>query len=90
MQRFAPTIILVFLSINSPALAGDGQSGSFASFWDTVAPVAYGRAAKSRRRPPPFPPAKERQNWATASLLFAVHGFRDQNKRRLSAAVGTM
>jgi outer membrane protein OmpA-like peptidoglycan-associated protein len=33
MLRFAPAIILAFLSTNLPALAGDGQSGSFVGNW---------------------------------------------------------
>src|SRR6516164_2971347 len=33
MLRFAPAIILAFLSTNPPALAGDGQSGSFVGNW---------------------------------------------------------
>ena len=36
MLRFASTIILAFLSINSPALAGDGQSGSFVGNWPSA------------------------------------------------------
>jgi outer membrane protein OmpA-like peptidoglycan-associated protein len=36
MKRFAPTIILAFLSISSPALAGDGQSGSFVGNWPSA------------------------------------------------------